>query len=67
MAAKDGNWIEGMNGGKGPKKGALHKALGIPEGSKIPKAKVTKAAAKGGTIGKEAKLAQTLGKLRKKK
>lgn len=45
-------------------KGGLHKALGIAMGKKIPKASVAAAAARGGKVGKEAHLAQTLAKLR---
>ena len=46
------------------KPGALHKQLGVPEGEKIPTKKLTKAAKKGGKLGKRARLAQTLGKLK---
>jgi hypothetical protein len=45
--------------------GALHRALGIPEGHKIGTVKLAAAAKKGGTIGRQARLAQTLSKLRK--
>src|SRR5947207_15261568 len=37
------NWI----GTATKNKGGLHRSLGIPEGQKIPKAKIAKAAAKG--------------------
>jgi hypothetical protein len=47
------------------KPGALHKSLGVPMGKKIPKAKIAKAAAKGGKLGQRARFAQTLSKLRK--
>lgn len=48
--------------------GKLHRELGVPEGEKIPAKKMAKAAkSKSPTIKKEAKLAKTLGKLRKKK
>lgn len=47
-------------------KGGLHKATGIPEGKKIPKKIVDADAKKSGKIGKEARLAKTLGKLKKK-
>lgn len=47
-------------------KGKLHKKLGIPEGKKIPAKTLAKAAKKGGTIGREARLAETLKGLRKK-
>jgi hypothetical protein len=55
-------WIAGAT----KHKGALHRALGVPQGEKIPPAKIAKAAKAGGRLGKEAQLAQTLGKLRKK-
>jgi hypothetical protein len=55
-------WIAGAT----KHKGALHRALGVPQGEKIPPAKIAKAAKAGGRLGKEARLAQTLGKLRKK-
>jgi hypothetical protein len=61
MAKK--NWIAGAI----KKPGALHAELGIAKGKKIPKAKLAKAAKKGGKEGKRANLAITLGKLRKKK
>jgi hypothetical protein len=47
--------------------GGLHKALGYAMGKKIPKEAVAKAAARGGKVGKEAKLAETLSKLRPNK
>ncbi len=54
------NWIQ-----KAIKKpGALHQALGIPVGKKIPASKLKSAAKKGGTLGKRARLAQTLKKLK---
>lgn len=46
-------------------KGALHKKLGIPEGKKIPTSKLKSAEKKGGTIAKEAHLAETLKKFKK--
>lgn len=48
----------------GSNKGALHRQLGIPEGQKIPAAKLSAAASKGGLLGKRARLAQTLSTLR---
>ena len=42
------------------KPGALHKALGVPKGEKIPASKLSKAAKSSGKIGKQARLAQTL-------
>jgi len=56
-------WIQNMH----MKKGALHKELGVPEGEKIPKAKLKKAAKKGGKEGKRARLAETLEGLHAKK
>lgn len=54
------NWIQGAI--KHP--GALHKALGVPADEKIPAAKLEAAAKKGGKIGREARLAETLKGLR---
>ncbi len=47
-------------------KGALRRALGIAPDKKIPKAKLNAAAKKPGKLGKEARLAKTLAKLKKK-
>ena len=55
------NWIAGAT----KNKGGLHRSLGVPEGKPIPKAKVAAAAKKKGKVGKEARLAETLGKLGK--
>jgi hypothetical protein len=63
MAKKKKNWIAGAI--KHP--GALHEELGVPKGKKIPAAKLKKAEKAGGKEGKRARLAETLGKLRKKK
>lgn len=49
-------WIQGAI--KHP--GALHKQLGVPQGQKIPPKKLSAAASKGGTLGRRARLAQTL-------
>ena len=57
------NWIAKAT----KNKGGLHRSLGVPEGEKIPKAKIAAAAKKGGKVGKQAKLAQTLGKMNKGK
>lgn len=43
-------------------KGRLHAKLGIPEGQKIPSGTLKAAAARGGEMGKEARLAMTLKK-----
>jgi len=49
------------------KPGALHKALGVPEGKKIPAKKLAKAAhSKSPTMRKRVALAKTLSKMRKK-
>ena len=56
------NWIAGAT----KNKGALHRALGVPQGQKIPEKKLAAAAKKGGKIGKEARLAETLKKMHKK-
>ena len=51
-----GNWIKGAIS----KPGALHKEMSVPQGQKIPAAKLAKAATKGGKLGKRARLAETL-------
>jgi hypothetical protein len=55
------NWIAGAT----KNKGGLHRALGVPEGKPIPKSKIAAAAKKKGRVGKQARLAQTLAKMRK--
>jgi hypothetical protein len=61
MAKK--NWIQGA----AIKKGALHRSLGVPEGEKIPAAKLAKGAKSSNpTTRRRVALAKTLGKLRKK-
>ncbi len=54
-------WIKGAI--KHP--GALHKELGIKQGKKIPAKKLAKAAKSGGKLGRRARLAETLGKMKK--
>lgn len=46
--------------------GALRKQLGAKEGEKIPKGRLKEAAKAKGTLGKRARLALTLSKLKKK-
>lgn len=60
------NWIQEALSKKGSK-GKLHKKLGVPEGKKIPESKIKKAEKAKGSLGKEARLADTLSHLRKKK
>jgi hypothetical protein len=55
------NWIAGAI--KHP--GALHKQLGVPQGKKIPAGKLAKAAKAKGTLGRRARLAETLKRLHK--
>ena len=50
------NWIAKAT----KNKGGLHRSLGIPMGTKIPAAKLSAAASKGGKVGKQARLAKTL-------
>lgn len=57
------NWIQKAI----KKKGALRKELGVKKGKKIPAKKLKSAAKKKGKLGQRARLAETLGKLRKKK
>ena len=47
------------------KTGALRAALHVPEGKKIPQKKLAKAAKAGGTLGRRARLAETLKGLKK--
>lgn len=54
--ASGGKWIQSAI----KKPGALHKALGVPEGKKIPAAKLEKASHAPGKMGKRARLAMTL-------
>lgn len=54
MATK--NWIAGAI----KKPGALRKSLGVKSGETIPAGKLAKAAKASGTMGKRARLAQTL-------
>ena len=61
MPAKK-NWIQ-----KAIKKpGALRKELGVKKGKKIPTKKLDATAKKPGKIGQRARLAKTLGKMRRK-
>lgn len=48
------------------KPGALRSALGVKEGKNIPAKKLAAAAKKPGKMGQRARLAQTLGKMKKK-
>jgi hypothetical protein len=56
------NWIAGAI----KKPGALRKSMGVKEGQSIPKGKLAKAAEAPGKLGQRARLAMTLGKMRKK-
>ena len=49
------------------KRGALHKQMGIPAGDVIPLRKLERAAKKPGLLGKRARLALNLRKIRRKK
>jgi hypothetical protein len=48
------------------KPGALRSSLGVKKGKNIPAKKLAAAAKRGGKLGQRARLAQTLGKMRKK-
>ena len=50
---KPDKWMQTVH----PKKGALHKQLGIPQSKKIPTSTLHSAASKGGKLGKRANLA----------
>jgi hypothetical protein len=62
MAKK--NWIAGAINPE--HKGALREELHAKKGKPIPEKKLEAAAKKGGTIGKRARLAETLKKMHKK-
>lgn len=62
MAKKSGNWIAEAT----KNKGGLHRSLGIPEGKRIPVSVIESVASEPGKVGKQARLALTLAKLRKK-
>ena len=47
-------------------KGGLRRSLGTPEGKNIPEDMIRQAAKCGGRVGKQARLAQTLKRMRKK-
>lgn len=49
------------------RKGALHRALGIPEGQKIPLSVLRVAAEQPGKLGKRARLALTMRKFKHRK
>lgn len=55
------NWIAGAI----KKPGQLHKDLGVPAGKKIPASKLQAAAKQKGKVGQRARLAVTLGKMKK--
>lgn len=48
------------------KPGALREAMGVKKGETIPKKELAKAAKKPGKMGQRARLAMTLGKMKKK-
>jgi len=56
------NWIAGAI----KKPGALRKSMGVKAGQSITKGKLAKAANAPGKLGQRARLAMTLGKMRKK-
>ena len=48
------------------KKGGLHRSLGVATGKKIPRARIVSASKKKGKVGKQARAALTLAKLRRR-
>ena len=57
------NWIADAT----KNKGGLHRALGIPQGKKIPQTEIDAAAQQKGKIGMQARLAKVLAGLKKRK
>ena len=55
------NWIQDAI----KKPGALKKEMGVPAGKTIPAKKLAAAAKKPGKLGQRARLAETLGKMKK--
>jgi hypothetical protein len=53
---RHGKWIQEAVG----RPGALHRQLGVPMGEKIPARRLAAAAKKPGTLGRRARLAETL-------
>ena len=71
MTAKKGKTVAKAKGGKWIQKaikkpGALRSSLGVKPGQPIPAGKLAKAAKAPGKMGQRARLAKTLGKMRKK-
>ena len=60
---KSNKWIQAAT--KGSRKGALHRALKVPVGEKIPLAKLKKAAKRTDKVGRMARFAETLRNLNK--
>jgi hypothetical protein len=54
------NWIKGATANKG----GLHRSLGVAESKPIPLERIRMAATKGGRLGKQARLALTLRKMK---
>jgi hypothetical protein len=54
-------WIQKMH----MKKGALHAQMHVPQGEKIPEDRLRAAAASGGILGRRARLALTLKKMKR--
>lgn len=48
------------------RKGGLHRSLGVPQGQKIPVSKIRAAAKRKGLVGKQARYALALSKIRPK-
>jgi len=63
MATRKRKWIQRAI--KRP--GQLHRDLGVPQGKKIPSSKLKAAAKRKGAVGRRARLARTLSKLRPRK
>jgi len=63
LVEKGGNWIAGAT----KKKGALHRALGVPSDEKIPAKKLVVKPGDSTKLKKEKVLAKTLKNLRRKK
>ncbi len=65
MAEKKKKWM--ASAFKESRKGALHRALGVPEEENIPASKVAAAAKAGGKLGRMARLAKIGAKISRRK
>ena len=59
----DPHWIEKAMAGV-RSQGGLHRSLGVAQGKTISAKKISAAARRGGKVGKQARMARTMGRMR---